>query len=124
MLNSRDPNLLKPFVKELLVDFLVVLDLEVAAGTMNHYVLAQTVRDIEYQNYLYAQGRTRPGRIVTNARGGKSHHHFGVAVDILLLSGKDILHDTHPDWDRMGALGQEACAVRRRVGHRQRGQRL
>ena len=34
------------------------------------------------QNELYAQGRTRPGRIVTKARGGYSNHNFGIAFDI------------------------------------------
>lgn len=34
------------------------------------------------QNLLYAQGRTRPGRKVTNARGGSSNHNFGIAWDI------------------------------------------
>ncbi len=31
-------------------------------------LVTQTVRDREYQEYLYAQGRTRPGSIVTNGK--------------------------------------------------------
>lgn len=38
-------------------------------------------RTYEQQNVLYAQGRTAPGGIVTNARGGQSNHNFGVACD-------------------------------------------
>ena len=38
-------------------------------------------RSIEEQNRLYAQGRTRPGRIVTNARAWQSWHNFGLAAD-------------------------------------------
>lgn len=34
------------------------------------------------QNALYAQGRTAPGKIVTNARGGQSNHNFGLAWDV------------------------------------------
>ena len=34
------------------------------------------------QDALYAQGRTRPGNVVTNARGGYSNHNFGIAFDI------------------------------------------
>jgi len=30
---------------------------------------------------LYFQGRTTPGKIVTNARPGESAHNFGIAVD-------------------------------------------
>jgi peptidoglycan L-alanyl-D-glutamate endopeptidase CwlK len=41
------------------------------------------------QNLLYAQGRTRPGDKVTNARGGASNHNFGIAWDIgIFLNGK------------------------------------
>ncbi len=45
-------------------------------------LITQTLRDSEYQNQLYAQGRTKPGSIVTNARGGESFHNYGLAFDI------------------------------------------
>ncbi len=45
-------------------------------------LITQTLRDIEYQNQLYAQGRTTKGNIVTNARGGESFHNYGLAFDI------------------------------------------
>jgi len=34
------------------------------------------------QNEIYAQGRTKKGPIVTNAKGGQSNHNFGIAWDI------------------------------------------
>src|SRR5881397_2564020 len=34
------------------------------------------LRTYDEQNDLYAQGRTEPGKIVTNARGGYSNHNF------------------------------------------------
>lgn len=34
------------------------------------------------QAKLYFQGRTMPGKIVTNARPGQSAHNFGLAVDL------------------------------------------
>jgi peptidoglycan L-alanyl-D-glutamate endopeptidase CwlK len=34
------------------------------------------------QEHLYAQGRTRPSNIVTNARGGQSWHNWRLAFDI------------------------------------------
>lgn len=46
--------------------------------------VAQGYRSTAEQNALYAQGRTKPGKIVTNARGGSSNHNFGVAVDLFL----------------------------------------
>lgn len=43
-------------------------------------LITQTVRDDEYQAYLYAQGRTRPGSIVTNSKT-TTFHGKGLAVD-------------------------------------------
>ncbi|MFD1179192.1 M15 family metallopeptidase [Paenibacillus puldeungensis] len=48
-------------------------------------IITQGLRTVEEQNYLYALGRTKPGKIVTNARGGYSNHNFGVAIDFALL---------------------------------------
>ncbi|NBP02784.1 MAG: M15 family peptidase [Proteobacteria bacterium] len=39
-------------------------------------------RTWEEQAKIYAQGRTAPGKIVTNAKPGYSNHNFGIAVDM------------------------------------------
>jgi peptidoglycan LD-endopeptidase CwlK len=39
-------------------------------------VVTCTYRSNAEQNILYAQGRTKPGKIVTNAKAGKSEHNF------------------------------------------------
>jgi len=36
-------------------------------------------RSYDEQNELYAQGRSKPGQIVTKAKGGQSWHNFGLA---------------------------------------------
>lgn len=41
------------------------------------------------QNAIYAQGRTKPGAIVTRARGCQSWHVHGRAVDLLLPAAQD-----------------------------------
>ena len=42
------------------------------------------------QDALYAQGRTQPGSIVTNARGGYSQHNWGIAADFFQnIRGKE-----------------------------------
>lgn len=46
---------------------------------------AYTLRTFQEQDELYAQGRTKAGKIVTNARGGQSYHNYGLAFDIVLL---------------------------------------
>lgn len=38
--------------------------------------VTMTFRSNEDQDYLYRQGRTIPGRIVTNAKGGQSPHNI------------------------------------------------
>jgi len=44
--------------------------------------VSSTFRCSAYQDHLFAQGRTRPGSIVTNARGGQSIHNHRLAFDI------------------------------------------
>jgi len=44
-------------------------------------------RSIEEQNKIFAQGRTTPGRVVTQARGGESNHNYGMAVDLYPVIG-------------------------------------
>jgi peptidoglycan L-alanyl-D-glutamate endopeptidase CwlK len=52
-------------------------------------LITSTYRDFESQNALYNQGRTTPGKKVTNARGGQSFHNFRCAFDFVpLINGK------------------------------------
>jgi len=37
------------------------------------------------QDAIYAQGRTKPGPIVTKAKGGESNHNYGIAADVGLF---------------------------------------
>lgn len=68
MLNSRDISLLRPDVE---VNCRKWLERCKAAGL--NVLITNTVRDKEYQEYLYAQGRTSPGSIVTNGRTPTFH---------------------------------------------------
>lgn len=62
--------------------------------------VTQGLRTFEEQDALYAQGRTKPGKKVTNAKAGQSIHNYGFAVDIcLIIDGKDASWDTAKDWD-------------------------
>ena len=63
-------------------------------------------RTYEEQDALYEQGRSKPGRIVTNARGGYSNHNFGVAFDIGVFEGGRYL-DESPAYKAVGALGKQ-----------------
>ena len=63
-------------------------------------------RTYEEQNALYEQGRSKAGRIVTNARGGYSNHNFGIAFDIGVFEGGRYL-DESPAYKAVGAIGMK-----------------
>lgn len=63
-------------------------------------LIVQGLRTIEEQNELYAQGRTKKGNRVTNAKGGSSYHNYGLAIDFaLLLDNKILSWDVNADFD-------------------------
>lgn len=65
-------------------------------------------RSYEGQDHLYAQGRSSPGRTVTNARGGYSWHNFGLAADyVLLANGKA---NWEGPWDVFGETAR-SCGL-------------
>ena len=45
-------------------------------------------RTYAQQSAIYAQGRSKPGRVVTNAPAGSSNHNFGIAFDVGIFEGK------------------------------------
>lgn len=52
-----------------------------------HAVITSGTRTYAEQAELYAQGRSRPGKVVTNAPAGFSNHNFGLAFDVTLFVG-------------------------------------
>lgn len=67
-------------------------------------------RSFQEQDNLYAQGRTRPGNIVTGARGGQSWHNYGTAVDSTFVNQNGQVHwpenGEYADlWRRYGEVG-------------------
>lgn len=57
--------------------------------------ITQGFRSFAEQDALYAQGRTRPGNIVTHATGGRSYHNYGLAIDFVVIDPKT----KQPTWD-------------------------
>lgn len=73
-----------------------------------YIIITQGLRTIEEQNELYAQGRTKPGKIVTNAKGGSSYHNFALAFDFCVTDDKGTPQWTVDSrWKRVGQLGKE-----------------
>lgn len=56
-------------------------------GGLTVQILSGT-RTYAEQTAIYAQGRTKPGSVVTNAKAGQSNHNFGIAFDIGIFKGK------------------------------------
>lgn len=72
--------------------------------------ISQGLRTFEEQNELYAIGRTKAGKKVTNAKAGQSIHNYGLAVDIvLIIDGKTASWDTAKDWDNDGVADWYEC---------------
>jgi len=63
--------------------------------------VTQGLRTWAQQDELYAQGRTAPGAIVTNAPGGESAHNFGYAVDA--VPNDPAFPAWAPDWNSRDA---------------------
>jgi peptidoglycan L-alanyl-D-glutamate endopeptidase CwlK len=70
-------------------------------------IVMQGMRTWAEQDALYAQGRTTPGKIVTNAKGGQSYHNLGCAVDCAPLNPDKSVdwNANHPQWKCMEELG-------------------
>lgn len=77
------------------------------------FEVVQGLRTWAEQDALYQQGRTTPGKIVTNAPAGSSWHNFGLAVDCCPYDeNKDLQqpaldwNPSHPVWQRMISVGE------------------
>ncbi len=125
-MSSRKLTDLHPLMQPLVVDFLARAELE---GI--DLLVTCTYRSDEEQEKLYAIGRTKAGRRVTNAPPGRSMHNFrfggkpaSLAVDVVPLrygkpvwgmTGDGIDNDPSDDmrddlelWQRVGKLGEAA----------------
>ena len=104
MLNSRDISLLRDDVE---ANCRLWLERCAAAGLK--VLITNTVRDEEYQSWLYDQGRTRPGGIVTNSRTPTYHSDkAGLAFDFC----KNVKGQEYSDTD----FFQKAAALAKEMG--------
>jgi peptidoglycan L-alanyl-D-glutamate endopeptidase CwlK len=104
MISSRSLDDLLPAAKERVEKF---LNSAKAAGI--DLLITSTYRDNESQNALYAQGRTTPGKKVTNAKAGQSWHNYRCAVDVVpVVAGKPRWDVKDEVWQQVGALGKAA----------------
>lgn len=79
-LESLEPDF-RAQIEELLV--------KAEAATNRKWGISNGRRSMTQQRDIYAQGRTKPGKVVSNAKPGQSAHNFGLAADIWPLKGND-----------------------------------
>lgn len=104
---SRKLTDLHPKLLPLAQDFLTACDL-----VDIEVLVTCTYRSSAEQDELYKQGRTMPGKRVTNVRGGRSAHNFTIkgtpaskAFDIVpIRNGKLIWDAADPLWQRVGLI--------------------
>ena len=103
MINSRNLDDLLPQVKIKVEQFI-----QACKDKGIDILVTSTYRDMESQDALYEQGRTTPGKIVTNARAGDSYHNWRCAVDVVpIIGGKPDWDGSHPAWQQIGEIGEE-----------------
>jgi peptidoglycan L-alanyl-D-glutamate endopeptidase CwlK len=68
-------------------------------------IVTSATRSYAEQDALYQQGRTRAGKVVTNARAGHSNHNFGVAFDVTIFRNGEPVWES-PAYKAVGALGK------------------
>lgn len=69
-------------------------------------LITSTYRDLDSQADIYAQGRTKPGNIVTNAKAGDSFHNYRLAFDFCpLVNGKPAWKETKM-FQRCGVIAE------------------
>jgi peptidoglycan L-alanyl-D-glutamate endopeptidase CwlK len=90
MINSRSIDDLHPAVADKARAFVTA-----CADASIDVLITSTYRDHDSQAALYAQGRTAPGHIVTNAQPGQSWHNWRLAFDFVpIVNGKAQWDDT------------------------------
>ncbi|KPH15254.1 hypothetical protein AMQ68_01325 [Chryseobacterium sp. ERMR1:04] len=70
----------------------------------------QGLRTYAEQNALYAQGRTKEGSKVTNAKGGQSNHNFGLAIDVAEIKNGKI------DWNEQEKILPKIAPIGKKWG--------
>lgn len=102
LVNFNGPQQLQPLVER--KSQLVIADMAKLGYTVHVF---EGYRTLFRQNELYAQGRSKPGSIITNAKGGESLHNYGVAVDIVFgPKGKPSWNPNEP-WSKLGEVGKK-----------------
>lgn len=95
--------LLHPKVRQTFTDFITDCETEFSVTLR----ITMGLRTIAEQDALYAQGRTTPGNIVTNAMGGTSFHNYGLAIDLVEMVNNDTIADWTYDTSKLKPIADK-----------------
>jgi len=101
MINSRKLEDLHPKVKLMCEQFISECKLHNI-----DVIITSTYRDGASQDALYAQGRTTPGKKVTNAKAGQSFHNWRVAFDFVPIVGGKAIWNDNALWTKCGEIAE------------------
>ncbi|MFT3908000.1 MAG: peptidoglycan-binding protein [Ferruginibacter sp.] len=109
---SNDIMLLHPVVRKAVVATYVQL---VSEGIP--FKIFEAYRFPQRQEDLYAQGRTKPGSIVTYAEPWSSYHQYGLAADFVLFINDNWSWDDSTTvrkqwWEKLHSIGQREGLMR------------
>jgi peptidoglycan L-alanyl-D-glutamate endopeptidase CwlK len=69
-------------------------------------MITQTLRNQQEQNDLYAQGRTKPGKIVTKCKHPQSPHCWGLAFDFAVMKNGQVVWTDAAAYQKVGQLAK------------------
>ncbi len=71
--------------------------------------ISECLRTVKEQDDLYAKGRTKPGKVVTNAKGSSysSMHQWAIAFDFYRNDGKGAYNTSGHFFEKVGKLGKK-----------------
>lgn len=101
MINSRNIKDLLPVVATKASAFIAACH-----GAGIDVLITSTLRDSEAQAALYAQGRTTPGHVVTNAKAGQSWHNHACAFDFVPIVNGKAMWDDARTFERCGVIAE------------------
>lgn len=98
---SRSLDELNPYVKRLAQKLI-----EKCKNQNIEIIVTQTFRSFNEQANLYAQGRSKSGKIVTNAKPGYSMHNYGLAFDFCPIIDGKAAWDRVDLFEKVGVIGK------------------
>jgi peptidoglycan LD-endopeptidase CwlK len=102
MINSRNIMDLHPTVRPLVFAFI-----KECANHGIEVLITSTYRDNESQAALYAIGRTKPGKKVTNAGPGQSMHNYRLAFDFVVIENGKAVWNDKAAFERCGIIAEK-----------------